>query len=186
VFAGLDTTTNATAGTLVELHRRPALRDELARTPHNDRLWNSAIEEFLRYTCPVQGFKRTARNQATVGGKAVQPGERVYVVWASANFDDEEFEHPDEIDIRRVANRHMTFGRGIHRCLGSHLARLEVKVMVQQILARIPDYTIDESCLEVHPDVGIAYGYESVPMRFTPSRGGVAGTGTVDTGATKV
>jgi cytochrome P450 len=169
VFAGLDTTTNATAGTLVELYRRPELREELARTPHDDRLWASAIEEFLRYTCPVQGFKRTARTQTTVGGETVRPGERVYMVWASANFDENEFERPDEIDIRRAANRHMTFGRGIHRCLGSHLARLEVKVMVQQILARLPDYTIDESRLEVHPDVGIAYGYEALPMRFTPT-----------------
>jgi cytochrome P450 len=168
VFAGLDTTTNATAGTLVELYRHPELRKELAHTAHDARLWDTAIEEFLRYTCPIQGFKRTARSQTQVGDKTVQPGERVFMLWASANFDEREFDRPYEIDIRRAANRHMTFGRGIHRCLGSHLARLEMKVMVQVILQRMPDYTIDESQLRLHPDVGLAYGYESIPMRFTP------------------
>jgi cytochrome P450 len=173
VFAGLDTTTNATAGTLVELFRRPDLRAELAQTPVDDRLWNTAIEEFLRYTCPIQGFKRTARTTATVGGQTIQAGERVMMLWASANFDDREFDRPDEIDIRRTTNRHMTFGRGIHRCLGSHLARLEMKVMVQQILRRLPDYTVDESQLALHHDVGIAYGYASVPITFT-ANGAVA------------
>jgi cytochrome P450 len=168
VFAGLDTTTNATASTLIELARHPEVRDELARTPHDDRLWVSAIEEFLRVSCPIQGFKRTARAEATIAGNTVKPGDRVYMLWASANFDEGEFDRPDELDIRRTSNRHMTFGRGIHRCLGSHLARLEMMVMVQQILARLPDYAVDESKLELHHDVGIAYGFESVPITFTP------------------
>ena len=169
VFAGLDTTTNATSATLVELYRHPDIRRELAETPIDDRLWNTAIEEFLRYTCPIQGFKRTARQDATLGGRKVRAGDRVLMLWASANFDDAEFANPFEIDIRRPTNRHMTFGRGLHRCLGSHLARLEMKVMIQQLLRRLPDYTVDESKLELHRDVGIAYGYESVPIRFTPA-----------------
>ena len=172
VFAGLDTTTNATASTLVELYRQPEIRRELTETPVDDRLWDSAIEEFLRFACPIQGFKRTARNATSLGGQTVQAGERVFMIWASANFDENEFDRPNEIDIRRATNRHMTFGRGIHRCLGSHLARLEMKVMVQQILRRLPDYTVDESGLELHSDVGIAYGYERVPIQFT--RGGRA------------
>jgi cytochrome P450 len=174
VFAGLDTTTNATASTLVELYRHPDVRAELARTSDDDRLWASAVEEFLRYTCPIQGFKRTARTETTLAGKTIKPGQRVFMLWASANFDEHEFERPDEIDIRRVANRHMSFGRGIHRCLGSHLARLEVKVMLQQILKRLPDYTIDETGLVLHHDVGVAYGYESVLMQFTPNPGGLS------------
>jgi len=168
VFAGLDTTTNAAAGTFVELYRHPELRAELAGAPIDDELWDSAIEEFLRVTCPIQGFKRTARVETTVGGRTIKPGERVLMLWASANFDDQEFDRPGEIDIRRTTNRHMTFGRGIHRCLGSHLARLEMKVMIQQVLRRLPDYIVDESRLELHRDVGIAYGYESVPIRFSP------------------
>lgn len=169
VFAGLDTTTNATASTLVELYRHPEIREELANTPDDDRLWNSAVEEFLRYTCPIQGFKRTAREDTALAGRQIKSGDRVYMLWASANFDESEFDRPDQIDIRRVANRHMSFGRGIHRCLGSHLARLEMKVMIQQILKRLPDFTVDESRLELHADVGIAYGYESVPVTFAPA-----------------
>jgi cytochrome P450 len=182
VFAGLDTTTNAAASTIVELYRRPALRAELTNLAHDDRLWNSAIEEFLRFTCPVQGFKRTARTQVTVGGQEIAPGERVYILWASANFDEHVFPNPEEIDIRRVPNRHMTFGRGVHRCLGSHLARLEVKVMIEQLLRRLPDYDVDESELTIHPDVGVSYGYEAVPLRFTP--GALSTTGTAAAGAT--
>jgi cytochrome P450 len=174
VFAGLDTTTNATASTLVELHRHPDLRKELIAAPNDDRLWNSAVEEFLRVTCPIQGFKRTARREAKVGGRTIKPGERVMVLWASANFDEREFDQPDDIDIHRVTNRHMSFGRGIHRCLGSHLARLEMKVMLQQILRRLPNYCVDESKLVLHHDVGIAYGFESVPITFGP-RAAVAG-----------
>lgn len=169
VFAGLDTTTNAVASTVVELYRHPEVRAQLARAQNDDRLWTSAVEEFLRFTCPIQGFKRTARMETTVADQTIAAGQRVFVLWASANFDDREFERPDEINIRRIANRHMSFGRGVHRCLGSHLARLEVKVMLQQILKRLPDYTIDESQLKLHHDVGVAYGYESVPMQFTPN-----------------
>jgi cytochrome P450 len=181
VFAGLDTTTNATASTFVELYRRPELREELANTPNDDRLWASAIEEFLRYTCPIQGFKRTARNKSSVAGRAIEAGQRVYMIWASANFDEREFDRPDLVDIRRTTNRHMTFGRGIHRCLGSHLARLEMKVMVQQVLRRLGDYTVDESKLRLHHDVGIAYGYESLPIEFNPGGGKRSGAGDVPT-----
>lgn len=166
IFAGLDTTTNTVASSLVELARHPDLRAELARTPVDDPLWGSAIEELLRYVCPVQGFRRTAREEAKVGDATVKPGDRVLMLWASGNFDDEIFDDPQRLDLRRNNNRHMSFGRGIHRCLGAHLARLEMTIMCQQLLHRIPDYEIDEAALHLHPDVGLVYGFGSVPMRF--------------------
>lgn len=166
VLAGLDTTTNAQSGALVELARRPELRRQLTSSEADHRLWSSAIEEFLRFTCPIQGFKRTAREQITLGDVTVKPGERVFILWASANFDDAEFERPGELDITRFPNRHMTFGRGIHRCLGSHLARLELTVMTQRFLKRIPEFTVDETGLELHGDVGVAFGFEKVPLHW--------------------
>jgi len=166
IFAGLDTTTNAVASSLVELQRHPDLRAELARTPIEDPLWGSAIEELLRYVCPVQGFRRTAREQAQVGDALVKPGERVFMLWASANFDEEIFDDPTQLDFRRNNNRHLSFGRGIHRCSGAHLARLEMMIMLQQLLHRLPDYVIDETALHLHRDVGLVYGFGSVPMRF--------------------
>ncbi|MET0453981.1 MAG: cytochrome P450 [Mycobacterium sp.] len=166
IFAGLDTTTNAVASSLVELQRHPDLRAELAHTPIDDPLWGNAIEELLRYVCPVQGFRRTARAQAQVGDATINPGERVFMLWASGNFDEDIFDDPTRLDLHRNNNRHMSFGRGIHRCLGAHLARLEMTVMLQQILHRIPEYEIDEGALQLHPDVGLVYGFGSVPMRF--------------------
>jgi cytochrome P450 len=166
IFAGLDTTTNAVASSLVELQRHPEMRAELARTPIDDPLWGTAIEELLRYVCPVQGFRRTARAAAQVGDAAVKPGERVFMLWASGNFDGEIFEEPNQLDLRRNNNRHMSFGRGIHRCLGAHLARLEMTIMLQQLIHRIPEYEIDEAALRLHSDVGLVYGFGAVPMRF--------------------
>jgi cytochrome P450 len=167
IFAGLDTTTNAVASSLIELQRHPDLRAELGRTPIDDPLWGSAIEELLRYVCPVQGFRRTAREEARVGDATVKPGERVFMLWASANFDDEIFDDPTRLDLHRNNNRHLSFGRGIHRCSGAHLARLEMTIMLQQLLHRIPDYEIDEQALHLHSDVGLVYGFGSVPMRFS-------------------
>jgi cytochrome P450 len=167
IFAGLDTTTNAVASSLVELQRHPDLRAELARTPIDDPLWGSAVEELLRYVCPVQGFRRTAREEARVGDATVKHGERVFMLWASGNFDEDTFDDPTWLDLRRNNNRHLTFGRGIHRCSGAHLARLEMTIMLQQLLHRIPDYEIDEHALHLHSDVGLVYGFGSVPMRFS-------------------
>jgi cytochrome P450 len=90
------------------------------------------------------------------------------MLWASANFDDQEFENPNELDLTRVNNRHMTFGRGIHRCLGSYLALLEMRIILQQVFRRLPDFEIDESRIRVHSNVSIVFGYDAVPARFSP------------------
>jgi len=89
-----------------------------------------------------------------------------HLLWASANFDEEIFDDPTQLDFRRNNNRHLSFGRGIHRCSGAHLARLEMMIMLQQLLHRLPDYVIDETALHLHRDVGLVYGFGSVPMRF--------------------
>lgn len=166
ITAGLDTTTNAVANSLIELQRHPELRAELARTPIGDPLWGTAVEELLRYICPVQGFRRTARETAQVGSATVQAEDRVFMLWASGNFDTEVFVEPERLDLRRPNNRHMSFGRGIHRCLGAHLARLEMTIMLQQLIHRIPEYRIDEAAMRLHSNVGLVYGYGAVPMSF--------------------
>jgi cytochrome P450 len=164
ILAGLDTTTNAVATTVVELARRPQLRTELAASD-DATLWTAAVEESLRFSCPVQGFKRTAVKDADVGGVRIKAGERVFVLWAAANRDPNVFSSPNEFDIHRQNNRHLSFGNGVHRCLGMHLARLEIKVMLQQLLRRIPDFTVGPE-LPLHRDCGLVFGYESVPFQF--------------------
>ena len=88
------------------------------------------------------GYDLVAREDATIAGVTIPRGEMVFAVLASANRDERQFDHADTLDITREPNRHLAFGGGIHRCLGSHLARLELRVALREWHARIPDYRI--------------------------------------------
>lgn len=167
LMAGLDTTVNTVASAIVELARRPDLRQQLASADENADIWKTAIEEFLRFTCPVQGFRRTVHQPAEVDGVQMSPGERVLILWASANRDPEAFDNPDEIDLGRKPNRHLSFGFGKHHCLGANLARQEIRIMLQHLLRRIPEFTVGDD-LEAHRNCSVVYGYRAVPFHFTP------------------
>ena len=88
--------------------------------------------------------------------------------WASANHDETVFENPDEVVLDRFPNRHTTFGIGIHRCLGSHIARTELAVMIERVLQRLPDYTVDHANAQRYPTIGIVNGWITAPATFTP------------------
>ena len=164
VSAGLDTTANAGSYILQILHRRPELREVLQA----DRsLIPQAIEEFLRYISPVAMEVRTTTTDVEIGGVRIPAGERVSVNWIAANHDPEEFENPDEVDITRQINRHYAFGAGPHRCLGSHLARIELRVLLEEVLDRIPDFTVDDDAVQRYG--GITRGVTSLPATFSPS-----------------
>jgi cytochrome P450 len=162
---GVDTTTNATGVTLVELARRPELRRRLVEDP---TLIPMAIEEFLRMWAPFQGLARRVMADVEVGGCPMKEGDKVLMLWASANRDPDEFDNADELIIDRSPNRHLAFGLGPHRCLGAHFARAEIQVALEEVLRRLPDYEIEESGLQVARDVGLIYGYSKVPIKFTP------------------
>jgi cholest-4-en-3-one 26-monooxygenase len=132
--AGSETTRNLiTTGTLTLLDRP----DDLARLRADPELLPVAIEELLRHATPVMSFTRVATKDTEVGGQAVAEGDHLLMVYASANRDERAFEHPDEIDVTREPNDHVAFGAGgPHFCLGSHLARLEAKLMFEAILTR--------------------------------------------------
>lgn len=164
IFGGLDTTTAAIGNTLHYLGTHPDVRQRLVDHPE---LLGTAIEEFLRYFSPIQGLGRTVTRACERGGTRFEEGEKVFLVWASGNRDESEFADPDELVVDRAPNRHMTFGMGLHRCLGSHLARLEMRVTLEEVLRRIPDYTVDEAAAHRYDDVGIAYGFETLPARLT-------------------
>lgn len=165
VFGGIETTMAALGNALLLLSERPADRRRLI----DDReLLTSAIEEFLRFEAPVQGFARTATTDTELGGKSIAAGERLFLLWAAANRDPNQFEDPDEFVIDRPANRHLTFGVGAHRCLGAPLARAEMRIVLEQVLRRLPDYIIDKDLVVMPDTIGTIYTRTALPARFTP------------------
>jgi cytochrome P450 len=165
LVGGVETTTNAMGCAFVYLSRHPELRRRLIEQPG---LLPGAIEEFLRVFAPVQGLARTAKRDCEIAGQRIRAGERVLLLWASANRDEAEFPAADQVIVDRHPNRHLTFGVGNHRCLGSNLARLEFRIALEQVLRRIPDFRVEEAGLRVQPDVGTTFGYAAIPVRFAP------------------
>lgn len=165
LFGGLDTTMAAASNALLYLSENPAERQRLIDEPN---LIPSAVDEFLRYEAPVHAFSRTTTTDVTIGGQSIQAGERVYLLWASANRDPDEFENPDRVIFDRRPNRHLTFGIGAHRCLGASLARLELRVMLEELLRRMPDFKIDTANVKHPQTVTVIWGRSSLPTQFTP------------------
>jgi cytochrome P450 len=162
---GIDTTGSAIGNALLYLDQNHEARQHLIEHPDTVPL---AVEEFLRYEAPQQGLARTALEDCTVGGHEVMKGERLFLVWASGNRDEDAFPDPDEVILDRLPNRHMTFGLGAHRCLGSTMARTQILHSLHAVLRRMPDYVVDRDRVVHAETIGVVYGYFSIPMTFTP------------------
>jgi cytochrome P450 len=146
MIAGLDTVTASLDCFFAYLAQHPSDRDQLVADP---ALVPNAIEELFRWETPVTGVPRIAVQDVELGGTAVKAGEQVMVLLGSANTDGTEFPDADRVDFGREVNRHLAFGGGVHRCLGSHLARLELRVALREFHARIPRYRLaDGTVLE--------------------------------------
>lgn len=129
--AGADTTRNGVAGGLVALVDHP---DQQSALRHDPELLGSAIEEMLRWTTPSPMKRRTATVDVELAGCAIAPGDKVVVWEGSANRDEHEFPDAMSFDIMRDPNPHLAFGHGVHFCLGAHLARLEMRVIFEELL----------------------------------------------------
>ena len=132
--AGSETTRNAIAGGLLALLERP---DQLALLRAQPALLPTAVEEMLRWTTPSPSKRRTATRATELGGRAIQPGDKVLFWEGSANRDERVFERAGEFDVRREPNPHLAFGHGVHFCLGGNLARLEMRVVFEELLANL-------------------------------------------------
>jgi cytochrome P450 len=165
IFGGLDTTMAAASNALLYLSEHPEVKQQLVQEP--GRIAN-AVDEFLRYEAPVHAFARNVRVDTEIGGQKIAAGERVYMLWASANRDPDRFENPDDVDFDRQNNRHLTFGTGVHRCLGAQLARMELKIMLEEILRRLPDFEIAYDKVRHPGSVTIIWGRTVLPATFTP------------------
>ena len=138
LIAGLDTTWSAIGSSLYHLASHPEDRRRLVKDPS---LIPSAVEELLRYETSVHPT-RTVTRPCELGGVELSPGDRIAVPYGASNRDPTVFERPDEIVLDRAANRHLAFGAGNHRCLGSHLARLELRVAFEEIFRRVPSFSV--------------------------------------------
>jgi cytochrome P450 len=165
VAGGLDTTTALTAWALYHLDRDLPARQVLLERPE---LIPAAAEEFLRFVSPNEALTRTVTRDIVLGGRQLRAGDVVYMSWLSANHDERVFHHPHELDFERSENRHLAFGLGGHRCIGSHLARTEFEVMLTEVLERIPDYRIDVERFVPYPPNSLMTGVASMPASFTP------------------
>lgn len=164
LLGGMDTTSGLTGNALVRLEEQPELRERLIREPE---LLPKATEEFLRHDTPTQGLPRIVAKDCQFKGQTFSAGERVLLMFAAANRDPKVFEDPDRIDFDRIGNRHLAFGAGPHRCMGSNHARMMFQVMMSEILTRLPDYTINGE-VERFADAGSVYAVRRLPIRFTP------------------
>jgi cytochrome P450 len=138
LVAGVDTTWSSIGAALWHLAQHPEHRHQLRDDPE---LWPSAIEELLRAYAPVT-MARIVGRDTEFQGCAMHVGDRVLMSFPAANRDPRQFDRPDEVILDREHNRHVAFGAGIHRCAGSNLARLELRVALQTFLARIPDFEL--------------------------------------------
>lgn len=167
IGGGFDTTTALLSHAVHWLDGRPTERTRLAGDPS---LLDTATEEFLRFATPAQGGGRTITADCEIAGYRFQEGDRVWMAYGLTNHDPEAFPDPDEIVIDRFPNRHSAFGLGVHRCIGSNLARMSFKTMLGEVLSRLPDYQIRDDGIVRYEDVGTINGYQHVPAVFSPGR----------------
>jgi cytochrome P450 len=166
IGGGFDTTTALTSRALEWLSDHPDQRERLSA--ERDTLLDSATEEFLRYFTPAPGDGRTISADCEIAGQQFREGERIWLSWAMSNRDPEVFPCPNEVDLARTGNRHHSFGLGLHRCIGSNVARMVFKRMVVAVLDRMPDYACDPAGAEHYQTIGTIQGMKHLPATFTP------------------
>jgi cytochrome P450 len=164
IIGGQETTRNAISGGMLALVNHPAERAKLAGEPG---VMPTAIEEFLRWTTPVTHILRTACKDGELRGEKIREGDKVVVWNASVNRDEEVFPAAGRFDVRRTPNDHLAFGHGEHFCIGAHLARLEMRVMIEQVMQRMPDLELAGQPERLRSN--FVAGIKHMPVRFSPS-----------------
>jgi cholest-4-en-3-one 26-monooxygenase len=163
MVAGNETTRNLISGGMLALMQHPAERAKLLQDP--TRI-GTAVEEMLRWVSPVMHFRRTAIRDTVIRGQPVRAGDKIVMYYISANRDEDIFPEPDRFDVGRTPNEHVAFGIGEHFCLGSNLARLEIRVMFEELLRRLPDMELAGPVARLRSN--FINGIKRMPVRFTP------------------
>jgi cholest-4-en-3-one 26-monooxygenase len=163
VLGGIDTTRTATAGAMLEFIRNP---DELARLKGDPALMRTTVEEVLRWTTPLVHARHLATRDTELRGRKIRAGDWVVVWTASANRDEEVFAEPDRFDVGRTPNEHLSFLNGEHYCLGAHLARLELRVMLSELIHSLPGLRLNGP-VEWTQSTQVP-GIKHMPVKFIP------------------
>jgi cytochrome P450 len=165
--AGNETTRALISGGMYELIKHPELYRELEEQHlDNPELMKSAIEEMLRWTCPLHYFRRTATCDTEIGGQQIKENDRVVMLYSSANFDETVFEYPEVFDIHRSHNPHMAFGHGIHLCLGANLARMETRIFFEEFFKLFSGIELSGEAVRIRSNM--VNGFKRMPVKLTP------------------
>lgn len=164
-MAGITTTSGLISNSLLHLDRFPDQRELIRSDP---AIIPAAIEELLRFDAPIQALARNVTRDVELHGTVIPAGARVALLWASANRDERRWPDPDTLDLTRKPERHVSFGEGIHHCLGAPLARLEAKVLFEELFKRVPDYAVSGPIVRIHAHTD--RGLERLPVDFSPVR----------------
>ena len=162
--AGHDTTSASTAGAMWALAKDP---EQFARIKADRSLLPGLIEEAIRWTTPVQHFMRTAAEDCEIGGQRIAKDDWLMLCYVSGNHDERVFPDPDRFDASRGPNRHVAFGAGVHQCLGLHLARLEMRILFDELLDRID--SVELAGTPQRASSTFVGGPKTLPIRFVPS-----------------
>jgi len=164
VIAGNETTRNAISGGMQALCEHPAERAKLVARPE---LLDTAVDEIVRWVTPVMQFRRTATRDLELGGQKIRENDKVVMYYAAANRDPRAFVAPERFDVTRDPNPHLGFGIGVHYCLGASLARLETRILFEEVFRRVPDLELCGPVTRVRSN--FINGIKSMPVRFTPA-----------------
>ncbi|MEE4539142.1 MAG: cytochrome P450 [Erythrobacter sp.] len=160
--AGHDTTSASTAGAMLALANDP---EQFAQVRKDRSMLAGIVEEAIRWTTPVQHFMRTAAEDVEVGGQRIAAGDWLMLNYVAANHDPAQFDDPRRFDAARIPNRHLAFGAGAHQCLGLHLARLEMRILFEELLDRIA--AVEPAGEAKRSSSTFVGGLKTLPLRIT-------------------
>jgi cytochrome P450 family 142 subfamily A polypeptide 1 len=166
LVGGDETTRHVISGGMEQLLRHP---DQMGRLVTDPAGIPVAAEEMLRWVSPIKNMCRTAVRDTAFFGAEVHRGQKLMLLYESANFDDGQFPDAERFDAARQPNEHVAFGFGAHFCLGNSLARLEIRVMFERLLARLPDLALVGDDPLPRRQANFISGLEAMPLRFTPA-----------------
>ena len=166
LIGGDETTRHVLSGGMYELLTHPDQYALLAAEPERRQL---GVEEMLRWVSPIKNMARTATRDVELHGRTIRQGQKLLLLYPSANRDERNFEAPERFDVTRTPNDHMAFGFGAHFCLGNRLARLELATMFDRLFERLPDLALASDAEPPLRNANFVSGIESLPVTFTPS-----------------